>query len=254
MNRAIVIITSIICIFSAITSNAKGSSDPNVEDNNDVKIVLTHFEITDANLDLSWKIKNDTDHDVWICDSLLPGGGPEWFLDTDNETLLIRRKFNLLMKAFEVSRAFKGRYVRLRPEQEKEESFSLIVPIQPYSVFGHSQGNAEFAKRLALEIGFYDKDLPGLILEIVDLAEKLGCDIGLNSAIFDPNDMEVHSLFFGGIIIARAFYLNSFTYFRDSIISGSDEVMIPYLGGKQVLHGEQILRIEVDSVSIPYCR
>ena len=245
MNRTIVIIILIICIFSAINSKAKGSGDSNAEDDNNVEIILTKLDVNDTKLNLSWKIINNTSHDVWICDGLLPGGDPEWFLDTDNKTLLTRRRFNLLMEAFEVSRAFKGRYIRLHPEQEKEESFSFAVPIHPHSVFGHSQGNAEYAKHLALEIGFYNEDLPNTIQKVVELAEILGCSLDVST----PEYTEIRRRFFVGRDIALLFNSESFTYFRNSIISGDDEIIMPHIEG---MNGEQVLRIEIDGVSIPY--
>jgi hypothetical protein len=48
--------------------------------------------------------------------------------------------------------------------------------------------------------------------------------------------------------IARQF--DSVSYFRDSVTSGGDEIIAPYF--RQALHGELVLRLEVDNVSIPY--
>ena len=87
------------------------------------------------------------------------------------------------------------------------------------------------------------------------MAEKLNCDISLTSPAsppVDPNDnrMELNRRFFEGVFIARFFNLESFTYFRDSVLSGTDEITTPYLW--QTLNGEQVLLIEIDNLSIPY--
>jgi hypothetical protein len=221
-----------------------------------VTMALTGFDVNDTKLELSWKIINNTDHDVWICDRLSPGDFFEWFLDVDDETLVIRRRFNLPQgQGWEhLPRAY---YVRLHPGQEKVDSISLTVPIREHTVFGPFLGYGQSATRLAVEIGFYNEDLPGLILQTVEMAKNLNCNVSLDSPVspsLDPDDknMELSRRFFSGVFIARFFNLESFTYFRDSVISGGEEITIPYL--YQTLNGEQILRAEVDGVSIPLQR
>jgi hypothetical protein len=118
------------------------------------------------------------------------------------------------------------------------------VPIEPRRFFGQSLGNTENAIRIALEIGFYDEDLPGMILEIVDVAEKINCDLSVSS-------LGIHKIsdrFFGGWAVAKIFKQDD--DFRESVTSGGDEVRIPYVG--QVLHGEQVLRATIEDVDIPY--
>jgi len=100
-----------------------------------------------------------------------------------------------------------GRYIRLLPGQEYAESLSRALPVRPTLVYIPEQANAESAKRLALEIGFYDEDLPELILNIVEMAEKLSCDTSLYSPASPPmnpndNSMELSRRFFGGVFIA----------------------------------------------------
>lgn len=228
------------------------STDPN--DSGMVSIALTKMDVNDTTLELSWKIKNNTDHDVWICDRYSMDF--ERFMDKDAKTLVLRRRYNLSNEGELWEFPFpRFRYSRLRPDQEKVESLSLTVPVIPWTLFSSSRGNAESAKRLAIEIGFYDEDLPELILNIVEMAEKLNCDTSLYSPVSPPmgsydNSMELSRRFFPGVFIARIFNIENSTYFRDSVTSGGDEIIAPYLW--QTLNGEQILRITVDGVSIPY--
>lgn len=250
MNRMKCFIMALTCVLLATCPQAESEEGPDDEEETAVTIALTKLDVNDQNLDLSWKIKNSRDHDVWICESLNPGSLPvfEKFLDKDSKTLVIRRRFDLPIEEgiwweFPFHRA---RYVRLRSGQEKTESASFSVPVRPYPVFGHLRANAEYAGRLALEIGFYDEDLPGLILQIVELAEKINCNLNVSVLGFE----EICDRFFGGWTIAGAFNNASFAYFRNSVTSGGDEVAIPYMG--RGLNGEQILRVTVDGVSIPY--
>lgn len=164
---------------------------------------------------------------------------------------MIRRRFSLVIEEGIIWEFpfYRSRYQRLRSGQEKAESLSIALPVRPRPVFQMLSTNAEYAERLAIEIGLYDEDLPGLILDIVELAEKLNCDMSLESSIIDNPDGHTEQ-FFGGVRIARAFHSVNSAVFRNSVLSGDDELSIPYLG--QALAGEQVLRIEVDSISIPY--
>jgi len=216
-----------------------------------VGMILIMLDVNDTTLELSWKIKNNTDHDVWVCGNSMDF---EQFMDKDATTLVLRRRNNLSNEGELWEFPFpRFQYSRLRPDQEKVESLSLTVPVTPWTLFSSSPGNAESAKRLTIEIGFYDENLPELILNIVEMAKKLSCDTSLHSPAspsYDLNDMELSRRFFPGVFIARFFNLEAFTFFRDSVTSGGDEIIAPYLF--QTLNGEQILRIEVDGVSIPY--
>jgi len=211
-----------------------------------VTTVLTKFDVNDTNLKMDYKIINNTNHDVWICDRYV-----DKFMDTDNRTLVLRTRYNLSNEGVIWEFPFpRFRYSRLRPGQEKIESISLSFPVKPHALFKTSRGNAEYAKRLAIEIGYYDEDLRKLILNIVEMAEKLNCD-GSAISPWEPNStLELYYRFFGGIEIAGFFNSEGSTYFRDSVMSDSDEIIAPYL--KQTLHGEKVLRIEIDNVSIPY--
>lgn len=213
----------------------------------EVIIELTGFDVNDINLELSWKIINNTDHDVWICDS-----ATDWFMYKDNETLVIRMRYNISNAGMLWEIPYpRFRYSRLRPGQEKVKSITHPLPVKPDALFKASRGNAEHASRVALEIGYYDEDLRALILEIVNVRDKLGCDWSAISFAEVPHSTwEVYNRFFGGVLIAQLFNSPTVEYFRDSVMSGGDEIIAPYF--RQALHGEQVLRLEVDNVSIPY--
>ena len=138
---------------------------------------------------------------------------------------------------------FQSRYIRLRPGQEKTDTVCLELPIVQIRLFEYLRANAEFAKRLVVEVGYYDEDLPGLILHIIDINNKLNCDN--NDVSFDVNDSDVLDRFFPGWRVAQALNFDS-TY----VTSQSDEmIIIPYM--EQVLNGEKSLWIEIDGLSIP---
>ena len=246
------IILIMFCMVQISYVQAQDPNDPNNPEQAAVKIVLTKFDVNDTRLELGWKITNNTDHNVWICDSLhqVQPSIFEMFLDKDNRTLLIRRRFNiqlieaLLWKYPPVL----SRYVRLLPGQEKAESQSFSLPVQPDRISAKEYGNAEYAERLSIEIGFYDEDLPELILKIVELAEHFNCDldVGLPNPN-NPKDSETCRRFFGGRNIAMAF--KHTLGWSSNITSGDDDIWMPYFGLDM---GEEILQLTVDGVSIPY--
>lgn len=125
--------------------------------------------------------------------------------------------------------------------------FSDTVPVRPRTLYEHDIQVVEYANasRLVLEIGFYDEDLPGMILHIVEIVEKLGCEI--DWGVLSLDDRKIFYRYFGGFVIEFAF--NRKAYFRDSVKEG-EQVTIPYMW--PALRGEKILRWTVDGVSIPY--
>jgi len=260
MKRYILFIVLIVGILSVMYQQAAFGDVTANEQNSDVSMTITKLHIyepiitprvNNQRLELSWKIRNNTDHDIWVLVSQTPEKNYVYdvFMDSDSKTLVLRRRFNL--PEWEGWESLpRARYVRLRPDQEITESVSIALPVKPRTVFDRLLGNAEFAKRLTVEIGYYDEDLPGLILDIAEMAEELNCDIGLDSPIHYTYDMKVRRRFFGGVFVARFFYLERFEYFRNSVTSGGDEVFIPYMW--QTLEGEQVLRATIDGVSIPY--
>jgi hypothetical protein len=170
----------------------------------------------------------------------------EFFLDKDTETLVMRRRF-CINKAEGIIFEFpfpRSRYVRLRPGQEKAEDVSIDLPVRQDPTFELIRANAKFAKRLIMEIGYYDLDLPGLILQIVEVNDKLNCD---TNVALDVNGRKIAGRFFPGEHITGAYY--NTTGFKESVDSGRNELIIPYMGQK--LNGEQILSIKIDGLSIP---
>jgi hypothetical protein len=256
------IIALLLCVLLAQYPRAKSADVTTAEEEKIVKMVLTILDIDDQTFDISLKIINNTDHDVWICNGYDRAGTNstcyfERFMAKDDKTLTLRRRYDLSSEGIIVERyPSPFRYLRLRPGQEKLESHSFALPVTSTSpLFERSSGglNAKSAQRLCIEIGFYDEDLRELILGVVDIAESFSCD---DSAIKDlemggtASAVRLYYRFFGGLEIAGLFNSKNITYFRDSVTSDGDEILTPPM--HQSLNGEQVLRIEVDNLSIPF--
>ncbi len=245
-----VLITTCALVTSGVY--AEGEDMSNGEEGAKVNIVLTRFDVNDTRLEAGWKIRNDTDHEVWICDRVIPpdSSGTESVAGADGKTHLLRRRLDL-QQTDGWEHLPRGYYLRLRPGEERTNLYSLSIPI-PYSLamFGPRYAHGTHAERLVIEIGYYDEDLPALILSIADFAEQLACDVTRSSPLFGPDPTGFRARFFAGLVIARGYNLDSWAYFRNSVTSGADEIIVPYMW--QALNGEKVLRIEIDPVSIPY--
>lgn len=248
MSRYILFIAMIIGLLSSMYPKVVFGDVSANEHNSDVSMTITSFQVNDQDLELGWKITNSSDHDVWICDNITVGSDFDWFLDNDDETLKIIKRSSLPQ-----GQGWEHwpwvRFIRLHPGEEKHDSISLTLPVRPSTLFSHQRGNAEYARRVAIEIGFYDEDLRGLILNIVDLTEQLSCDTSLLSSIVTPG-AQIPERFFAGVYIAQVFHDKSFGGFRNKVLSDGDEISMPFMN--QLFHGEKVLRATIDGVSIPY--
>lgn len=211
-------------------------------------IELTKLDVNDTNLELSYKIKNKADHEVWICDdvSAYTDLRFEVYLSEDEQSLVVRRRHNV-PTILQWGQWPYARYVLLRPGQERNESLSLRVPVRPTPLFASEYGTSDHARRLVLEIGFYNEDLPGMIRDIIEMVEKLNC------APLDPGEYATpfFARFFKGIWIERYVFAGGLPYFDEHIYQeGNEQILVPY--SRQNLDGELVLRIKVDGVHIPY--
>ncbi len=251
MNRNICFLFVLtLCASFPNGAQAENSDDPNNVVEKVVTIELNKLNLNDTTLELSYKIKNNTDHDVWICDTINADNRSykqfEVYMPEDDQTLLIRRRLDVPTVLVWASHP-RGRYVLLRSGQELNESLSLDVPVQRQYGFASEQATSDYARRLVLEIGFYNEDLPGMIREIIEVAEKLNC------ASLEPKEY-MTSLFkhyFKGIWIVHMFFGGGLSNFEEWLSQqGGEEIRIPYTW--QNLGSEHVLRIEVDGVHIPY--
>ena len=178
-------------------------------------------------------------------------------MEKDDKTLVLRRRYNLSIEGIIVERfPSHFRYLRLRPGQEKVESHSFTLPVTSTSPLFQRSGsgglNVDSVQRLVIEIGFYDEDLRALILGVVEIAERLGCDDSAirNLVASDASAMRLYYRFFGGFEIAGLFTTENISFFRNSVTSDGDEILMPPMD--KSLNGEQVLRIEVDNLPIPF--
>jgi hypothetical protein len=242
MNRNIILaVALLVCILPEIYAQTGSAASANKE--GAPTITVTMLDINDKTLNLSWEIKNDSAQDAWILMGLRKSDAScSAFMDKDDQTLLIRRRLDVPANAKLASfPTCNGRYVRVRAGQTLSESVSLEIPV--YREYGleivprKAQG-LEYAKRLTIEIGYYNGDLADMIHRILEKDEK-------NPRIIpaaDPYYTNSISGWFKGFI--------GFNNLNELVRSRDDEILIPYTS--QAFTSEQILRVTKDNMHIPY--
>jgi len=229
-------IVAVCCLCNMVShaQEADEASGPGHSERASVTIELTRFEVSDSCLALDYRIKNGSDHDVWVCSR--PSSIPfEMYLTQDKQSLLIRKRLDVPTTVIWHRPPAPGTYVRLNAGADQRESLLIDLPVEPVTVY--ASGGTESAStvtRLAVEIGFYDEDLPALIDNIIAVADMF------RVTSWDV-PWEILDTYFRGLRVPRL--LNADPY-------GQGYVHIEYNG--QALTGEKVLRMEINGVSIPY--
>ena len=244
MDKSTFIITILsLSLFLAPRTQAQFKAQSGARKTNAPKITITNLDVNDTSLELSWEIRNDSEQDTWILAGLSRSGDTiSAFMDEDDRTLLIRRRLDVPARPKQASfPTCNGRYVRLPSDQILIESVSLAIPVYPdhgLGLGGRKPRGLEYATRLAVEIGYYAGDLPGMVRRILEEDEK-------NPRIIpfvDPYYTKTISEWFRGIL--------GFNNLNELVRSRDDEVLIPFTS--QAFTGEQVLRITSEDLHIPY--
>jgi hypothetical protein len=234
----------VICCACSVVSHTERAGGVNGPDNTKetgVTIELTKLEVTGSSVGLSYDIRNGSEHDVWVCSkvSSIPF---EAYLTHDEQTLLIRKRLEVPCDKIWRGTPTAGTYIRLSPGAAQPESLRLDLPVTPKSVYATVDAAevAQTVQRLALEIGYYDGDLPALVRSIFEVADKFSPE----SWNLDPNLREVY---FRGLAVRSA--LSGFDVINKDPY-GSGRVYVEY--SHRALTGERVLRMEINGVAIPY--
>ncbi len=141
------------------------------EEDHTVRIVHAELEQTDTTLTVHYQVANDSREDIWLCDRVVPWGF-ETYLDEDEQTLVIRRRFDALWNdpkgAWPPFVSF-GAYRRLRSGESRKGSYLLSLPVHYRSGFTvrglRRTSDPMHADRLAVEIGFYTENMFDILLQ-----------------------------------------------------------------------------------------
>ena len=197
-------------------------------------LVVTGHVSDNKNIKVSYEIRNNSDQDVWICESISHAYDFEVFLDKDGQTLVIRKRMDV-PTSFRWRAPPIGKYVRLEPKKKLTESLLVDVPVNPpmytyYSSGMQFQGVAH-AKRLSIEIGYYEGNLPQIYLDMLQGHEN-------------PTDdrSKIQNMHLGAAA--------GFNRMNEPLRRRDDEVRIQYT--YQKFKGEKVLATTISNLNIPY--
>jgi hypothetical protein len=183
-SKSLILTLTLCALIGGYPKAQSGQDNGDLPDQNDmdpILIALTRLDVNDLILDvndqpldvndqtleLRYKVKNDSDHDIWVCDSVgFIEDEFEVFME-DDQTLLVRKRLDV--PTFVVYYIWpEGQYSRLRAGEERVKSLSINLPVHHHWMFMprlEKQG-VIYARRLVLEIGYHTKDLAQIILDL----------------------------------------------------------------------------------------
>jgi hypothetical protein len=231
-----------LCNMASHAQPAGTGSSPELSQASGVTMEITELDVNDSTLTLSYNIVNGTDRDAWVCSSSASFEPFEVFLTSEKQTLLIRKRLDVPSTAMWRPPGPVGTYVRIAPGASLADSVRIAVPVSPRFLYASRDTTAlaRTVTRLALEIGYYDADLPLIIRNIIAVADKSGL------AIHDV-PWGILDTYFRGVRV-RAVLGDFDSVNKDPY--GQGRVSIRYSG--QALTDEKVLRVDVNNVSIPY--
>lgn len=207
-------------------------------------IDVIRLNISDETLKLSYQIKNDSDHDIWICEGIcvgLPEHSFEVYLAEDKHTLLVRKRLDITAQSSPIAYP-SGRYVRLPAGQSRAESLLLSLPVESRFFWGAPpEPDKPYTTSLALEIGYYPGDMPGMIRGIFEEAEKSS---DTKTGVYPTYPITI-KVWLGSLLLFD--YYNSLDQY---VSHRGEEFVIPWTGEFRI--GEQALRTTIDGLRIPY--
>ncbi len=169
------ILFTMLSVFIQSATSVWAHTESKNEKADDLKIVVTLLEIDNNTLNLSYEIRNNSQQEIWICENSNVGSSKfEVYMADDDQTLQVRRRLDVPMEGFGEQKF--GRYTRIRIGEIQKESLSLPLPVRPQYIFAGLRypqpKNIEHAKQLLIEIGFYSGNLPTMIFDLLNDAEK----------------------------------------------------------------------------------
>jgi len=142
-----------------------------------ISLNITDLKISQDRLDLQYEVRNDSEHEIWLCDDV-DVNTPidfETITSIDGSTLAIRLRLGVPIGwwCFEPPRA---KYVRLMPREHRRASIWLTVPVRQQPVFAgrsaHHPEELKKARRLVLEVGYLEGNLRERTGKLVDEARR----------------------------------------------------------------------------------
>jgi hypothetical protein len=119
-----------------------------------LSIVITSLKTNDKILQMDYEVVNNSQSEIWICDSISQSCDFEIFMEEENQTIIVRRRLDV-PSALDWFIQPHGRYICVHSGEKRRESLLLSLPIwsrRRYSDELHEM-DIQFASLLAIELG-----------------------------------------------------------------------------------------------------
>jgi hypothetical protein len=239
MNRNTLLLMALF-IFVLAATRTQGQADTSSINKSmgSLKISVTSLDINDEALNLVYEIRNDSEDDAWIfvggyqfSDNTF-GMGARILIAEDGQTLTIRARSKRPTTVMTFEPVY-SRLVRLRPGDGQTESIFMSIPAYPGLKSEHTKQQeqaAKYATRLAIELGYYQGNLPERILKTLKPLE--------NVFPKDPSNTPLSP--------------NAFSSWNERINSRDDELLIQEGLSEFKREDEQVIRTVIENLNIPY--
>jgi hypothetical protein len=117
---------------------------------------------------LAYRVTNPSNHDIWVAEDMgdyVREEGQTAELKIKNETLYV--DFHVVIPPGWNIRTVFTRYCRIPPGQSRSKTMTLPVPLQSNSLERGSWDGSRVVRRVVLDLGYFEEDLPTLISESV---------------------------------------------------------------------------------------
>jgi hypothetical protein len=234
-----------ICFF--MTSQITAQPDFQLEDVNNTDVLtinITKIDISDTALNLTWEIRNDSSRDGWILagwgkynSRFGTGMSAGMSISEDGSTITISARSNVQEKSVSSTPSsiepVYAKFVRLYPGESQTESFFARIPVYLSPFTEHAkrgEQGVQNATRLAIELGYYSRNLPERILKTLKPAEN----------ILHKETMNYHIT------------PDGFSGLNECLISRDEELLVSE--GFRELKGEseKTLSTVIENLNIPY--
>ncbi len=240
MSRYTIIIAAYSAFILSATQIQAQSKDhaSTVNATDNLTITVTKLDISDKTLNLCYEIRNDSEDDAWILvgwyrfsDSAF-GMGPSVRIDEDGCTLTIGARLKGTTPGIDFQPLY-GRLGCLRSGDSQTESIFMTIPAYTGLKSEHTEQREQatkYATRLAIELGYYQGNLPEKIRKKLKPPE--------NVFLEDPNNTPVSPF--------------SFNCMGEGVNSREDELLTVEDSRELKNEEEQIIRTVIENIRIPY--
>lgn len=235
------IAASILYVLLTAPSPANSQADPPDDGTAGVTISLLERKLTDTMLQLRYQIKNESDTDIWICESMdiWDPWDVEVYVGQDNRTLFVQRRLDVSMGNLRRNQPI-GRYARVPRGRTRTEALSVSLPVGYQRVFFGDPGwqPPERATRVVVEIGYYEGNLPARVFQLLEEAERNAPERRVSLPVYETGLRGM----MGGTL--------PFDESNRSLRARDEQVIIPWTD--RALPGEKIARMTVEDLPVPY--